>query len=44
MYVLSERFGNFIRRILGSKPNEDHHEDETKISDKPNAEEGAVRN
>jgi multidrug efflux pump subunit AcrB len=38
MYVLSERFGNFIRRILGSKPKEEHHGDE------PNTEEGAVRN
>ncbi len=41
MYVLSERFGNFVRRIFGSKTTADHH-DETIISDEPSTEEGAV--
>lgn len=41
MYVLSERFGNFTRRIFGSAKAADHH-DATIISDEPSTDEGAV--
>lgn len=45
MYVLSERFGNFIRRILGGgKKKADEHHDEEIISDEPGTDEGAVTN
>jgi hypothetical protein len=43
MYVLSERFGNFIRRIFGSKPAAEHDE-ETMSQEHPGTEEGPVTN
>lgn len=43
MYVLSERFGNFIGRIFGSKKVA-AHQNETIISDEPGKEKGAVTN
>ena len=44
MYILSERLGNFVRRLLGGGKKAADHHDETIISDEPATDDGAVTN